>query len=43
MFLLHAACFAVECKDESSGDSYFFNQVTGESVWERDEVPGIGQ
>jgi hypothetical protein len=32
---------AVECVDEGSGDVYFFNQVSGESVWERDEIPGI--
>lgn len=30
----------IECTDEGSGDVYYFNQVSGESVWEIDEIPG---
>jgi uncharacterized membrane protein len=29
----------VKVWDESSQDYYFFNQVSGESVWERGEIP----
>ena len=32
---------AVEVVDEGSNDKYYFNQVSGESVWEYDEIPGI--
>jgi hypothetical protein len=33
----------IKCWDEASQDYYFFNTVTGDSVWERSEVPGIQQ
>jgi hypothetical protein len=29
----------IKVLDESSGDHYFFNTVTGDSVWERSEIP----
>lgn len=29
----------IKCFDESSNDWYYFNTVSGDSVWDRDEIP----